>query len=460
MENSLPQGWEFPLLGEVVNITSGNSSLTKKVYKEDGKYIAFSGTGPDGKVDFFEEEGEAIILSAVGARCGKCFRANGQWTTIANTSVIRAFANDDKHVDYLFYLLNNENFWPKGGSGQPFVQTGKAQKEIHIPLPPLDEQHRIVAKLDAVMQKVESNKQRLEKIPIILKRFRQSVLAAAVSGKLTEEWKKKNGFKEWDEVELNSVIPKGGIFDGPFGSNLKTADYTDKGIRVIRLENIEHLYFVHEKETYITKEKYQSLLRHTVGEGDIIFSSFISEEIRACILPYLPTKAIAKADCFCIRPDENKIDKFFLLFVLTSMRSFEQLVLNIHGATRPRINTTQLKTLSIPLPEVVEQKEIVRKVEQLFAFADKLEARYTKAKAMLDKLPQSILAKAFRGELVAQNPEDEPASVLLEKIKAEKETLRQAQGKKGGKKTKAYSIEEKPMKIAAEKKVKYKKVKA
>jgi len=120
-----------------------------------------------------------------------------------------------------------------------------------------------------------------------------------------------------------------------------------------------------------------------------------------------------------------------------------------------------LKSIPAPILSLEEQKEIVHRVEQLFAFADKIEARYTKAKAMLDKLPQSILAKAFRGELVAQDPNDEPASVLLERIKAEKEKLaaekkliRQAQGK--GKKTKEYSIEEKSVKIAAEKKINYK----
>ncbi len=79
--------------------------------------------------------------------------------------------------------------------------------------------------------------------------------------------------------------------------------------------------------------------------------------------------------------------------------------------------------MEIPLPPLEEQKEIVKRVEQLFAFADKIETRYTKAKATLDKLPQSILAKAFRGELVPQNPNDEPASVLLERIKKVKEKL-------------------------------------
>ena len=284
--------------------------------------------------------------------------------------------------------------------------------KILFPLPPLNEQYRIVSKLDALFEKIELNKYRLDRIPHILKRFRHSVLSDAVNGKLVDTK------TEWREVELRTLVGKNGIFDGPFGSNLKTADYVDEGVRVIRLENIEHLSFIEDKKTFITVEKYQSLLRHEVGEGDIIFSSFISDEIRACILPKLETKAIAKADCFCIRPDETLIYKKFLLYCLVSMNSYNQLVLNIHGATRPRINTTQLKSLLIYIPSAEEQKEIVNRVEQLLSFADRVEARYIKTKVQLDELPQSILGKAFRGDLVPQDPNDEPANILLEKIKA------------------------------------------
>src|SRR5207249_6444977 len=90
---------------------------------------------------------------------------------------------------------------------------------------------------------------------------------------------------------------------------------------------------------------------------------------------------------------------------------------NVHGATRPRINTTQLRKLEVRICPLAEQQEIVRRMEALFALADQIEARYAKGKAHVEKLTQSILAKAFRGELVPQDPNDEPASVLLERIR-------------------------------------------
>lgn len=90
------------------------------------------------------------------------------------------------------------------------------------------------------------------------------------------------------------------------------------------------------------------------------------------------------------------------------------------------VNIGDVRALQLPLPPLAEQQEIVRRVEQLFTLADQLEARYAKAKGHVDKLTQSILAKAFRGELVPQDPNDEPAEKLLERIRAER--TKQAQG--------------------------------
>jgi restriction endonuclease S subunit len=90
------------------------------------------------------------------------------------------------------------------------------------------------------------------------------------------------------------------------------------------------------------------------------------------------------------------------------------------GTTMSNLNLEILKSVPVSISSLPEQQEIVRRVEALFALADQIEARYTKAKAHVEKLTQSILAKAFRGELVPQDPNDEPASVLLEKIKQTK----------------------------------------
>lgn len=228
----------------------------------------------------------------------------------------------------------------------------------------------------------------------------------------------------WALATLGEVITPGGLFDGPFGSSLKTEDYTDHGVRVIRLENVANLRFIADKHAYISHEKYAQLLRHTVGEGDIIFGSFVESSTRVCMLPKLETPAIAKADCFTIRAAQATVLPQFLLFQLGSDRIRRQFQQDIHGATRPRVSLRDIRDCIIALPPLAEQKRIVAKIDELTAQSRRAKEELDAIPALLDQLRQSILAAAFRGDLTAdwraQNPDVEPAEQLLERIRAER----------------------------------------
>src|SRR5690242_11525036 len=95
----------------------------------------------------------------------------------------------------------------------------------------------------------------------------------------------------WSTTRLGELLEPGGLFDGPFGSNLKTSDYRESGVRVVRLENLANLHFIAEKRTFISMQKYQLLKKHTIVEGDILFGSFLDGAIRVCMLPRLDTPA-------------------------------------------------------------------------------------------------------------------------------------------------------------------------
>ncbi len=429
MEKEVPKGWVETEIDNLFYLVYGKGLLTKDLTDEG--YNVYGANGIIGKYSKYLYKDSKVIISCRGAGCGIIHRTKPFAYITSNSIVFDDIISNHINLDFIKYALESiDKDDVITGTAQPQI-TIQLLKNLQIPFPPLPEQQRIVAKLDILFGHLDALKTRLDRIPQLLKDFRQKVLTQAVTGKLTEK------FTKWDKTKLGDLVLKGGIFDGPFGSHLKTEDYTSNGVRVIRLENIEHLIFIEDKETFVSEEKYNTLIRHTVNEGDIIFSSFISEDIRACILPELKTKAIAKADCFCIRPDETAINKKYLLFFLVSYVAFNQLVLKIHGATRPRINTTQLKTLLISLPELREQQEIVRHVESLSAKADKIEASYQKLKAKIEQLPQALLAKAFRGELVAQLSTDGDARDLLEQIKWAKEGL-----EKGGKSKKLKAEDE------------------
>ncbi len=344
-----------------------------------------------------------------------------------------------------------------------------------IALPPPDEQRRIVAKLEALQARSRRAREALDAVPPLLEKLRQSILAAAFRGDLTKDWRAKHKDvepasklleriraerrKKWEEAELakmkakgklpkgdawkakykepapvdatglpelpegwcwaslESLLPStGDLFDGPFGSALKTDDYVLEGVRVIRLENVANLEFRGEKETFISRRKYDTLTRHTVGAGDIIFGSFVEESTRVCLLPDLGGPAIAKADCFCVRPDAAVIRADLLVLALGSHHARTELARGIHGATRSRINTGQLRSLRVPLPPRNEQEMVLERVEAMLAVVRNLARTQQQSGAAFSTLDRAVLAKGFRGDLVRQNPNDEPAEVILARV--------------------------------------------
>lgn len=126
----------------------------------DGWYPAFSATGQDVWLPDYRYDCKAIIVSAVGARCGKCFKADGKWNVCANTHILCV---DEKVADrdYIFHMMNNEDWWIKGGSAQPFVKVNDSLKRS-IDLPSLSEQKKVVKLLDSMLVLVEKNEYQLQ----------------------------------------------------------------------------------------------------------------------------------------------------------------------------------------------------------------------------------------------------------------------------------------------------------
>jgi restriction endonuclease S subunit len=183
--SALPPGWRWVRLGEVCTTRSGNSKMIKgRLHSQPapGLFPGYSASGQDVWLSGFEHEGQAIILSAVGARCGKCFLADGNWTAIANTHII--WPNQAKiDVKFLFHLLNDETFWIRGQSAQPFVKVGESKKNP-IPLPPLAEQRRIIERLEALQEKLRALQAAQAETEEQLKHLEQSILDKAFRGQL------------------------------------------------------------------------------------------------------------------------------------------------------------------------------------------------------------------------------------------------------------------------------------
>ena len=325
--------------------------------------------------------------------------------------------------------------------------------------PPYDEQRRIVAKLEKLLAKVDACKERLEKIPAILKRFRQSVLAAACSGRLTAVWrendpKKKNALcileqnnRERDQKFKNECkiaersdrrAPR------PYRINLKPIDYgelddlpdTWKWERLVNITHIvggvtkgrklkseqtirlPYLRVANVQDGYIDFSEIKEieaipddLQKFGLKKGDILFTEGGDRDKlgRGTVWDGSIEKCIHQNHIFRARLYCSMILPEYISLATKSEHSrryfFENPSQTVNLAS---INNTTLGDLSIAIPPEEEQHEIVRRVEALFKIADDIEKRYEKAKAHVDKLTQSILAKAFRGDSSPRTPTANP----------------------------------------------------
>lgn len=353
----------------------------------------------------------------------------------------------------------------------------KFLKSSIFPLAPLNEQRRIVAKLEELFARADACRKRLEQVPRLLKQFRQSVLAAACSGEVTANWRGQEGRSQTALALIEYVVcerqrryeqeckstaelgkrkpsrydnldPKVRTYQDTFTIpetwrwvNLRflmdesepfcygvvqPGDNDPVGVRLIRVCDLSEGTVALENLRGISSAIHRQYQRSTLKGGEILVS-LVGTIGRAAVVPYECNgfniaRALAKV------PIKDFNSKYIVYWLSTSIAKW-WMVRDAREVARLTLNLEQLKTLPVPLPPLEEQAEIVRRVEALFKIADAVEAHYKKAQEQLAKLPQAILAKAFRGELVPQDPTDEPAAVLLERIRAEKAGGEKAPGK-------------------------------
>jgi type I restriction enzyme S subunit len=442
----LPLGWSWELLSDVAELGTGHTPSRKhpEYWGGDIAWIGIkdAGTHHSGVIlDTIQHVTELGLANSSARMLPQNTVCLSRTASIGYVVIMgRPMATSQDFVTWTCCELLDPRFLAKAllAEGEDIRRFGEGSthttiyfpevKAFHIGLPPVGEQQRIVAKIDSLSAKSKRARDHLDHIPRLVEKFKQAILAAAFRGELNASGQ-ADAAVSWRRAKIADLASI--IFDGPFGSNLKSSDYTTNGVRVVRLENIGHLRFIAEKDTYVSEDKYERLKRHTLEPDDILFSSFIAEEIRVCLFPSaLPTLAINKADCFCIRVDPSLCTPKFLAYQLACHSTFDGLKESIHGATRPRISLSQLRTFDVVVPNLTAQAAIVRRIEHAFAWIDRLASETVSARKLADHLDRAVLAKAFRGELVPQDPDDEPASIMLERIKTERSAAPEKKNRK------------------------------
>jgi len=440
---SLPDGWALARLSEVCSkIVDGSHNPPKAT--DSGFPMLSARNIQDRRINFddfrFINEGDFsnehartniqagdVLLTIVGSigRTAVVTEDVKPFALQRSVAVLKPLEINSRYLSYLLESPTLQRYFQENAKGT--AQKGiylKALAEVEISLAPFNEQKRIVDKLDTLLARLDACRERLDRVPQVLKHFRQAVLAAATSGTLTEEWRNVEA-PEWRHVCLADISE----IQGGVTKDSKKQQVTDEEVPYLRVANVQRGYLdLNEIKTIrIPSNKIASIL---LEPGDILFNEGgdIDKLGRGWIWEGQIPRCSFQNHVFRVRLF-SKSDQPKYISWWGNSRGVEYFLRQGKQTTNlASINKTMLGNLPVSLPPPDEQQEIVRRVETLFAYADRLDARYITGREMVDQLIPALLDKAFSGELTAewreQNPDlisgENSADALLARIKTEK----------------------------------------
>ena len=475
--SELPDGWVWTTVRSVIEkVPLGKKKLKQKSYEPVGKLpvidqgLSFIG----GYTNHEELKVKCQLPIVVFGDHTKVFKYV-DFDFVAGADGIKVIRPQEMYYPKLFYYFARAISLPEKGYARHFQFLEKAS----IPLPSLPEQHRIVAKIEELFTKLDAGINELHKAQSQLKRYRQSVLKAAFEGKLTEAWRAehqdeiesasvllecilKERREQWEAEQLEQMkakekvpkddkwkskykepiapdtsdlpkLPRGWTWATieqlstkiQYGSSKKTGDDSN-GVPVLRMGNIVDGKIVLDNLKYLPTEhdEFPELL---LDKGDLLFNRTNSRELVGKTAVYTGTPNLCSFASYLIRVRFNpRIDSMIVAHYINSVYG-KNWILSVvsQQAGQANVNGTKLKLLAVPMPPETEQQILVGEVERHLSVADEVEKTITAELKRAEQLRQSILKKAFSGKLVPQDPNDEPASVLLERIKVQKEIVLQ-----------------------------------
>jgi type I restriction enzyme S subunit len=407
--SELPSGWAETTIGEILQFNYG-----KGLPERNRSGSGFPVYGSNGVVGYHEKafiSAESLVVGRKGS-VGEVHHSRGPCWPIDTTYFVDEFFG--MPARFWYYVLKGLDL---AGLNRATAIPGLNREDayqVNVVLPPQTEQKRIADKLDAISSRVDACRDRLDRVPAILKRFRQAILAAATSGILTEEWRNEHGDDPWVSTTLGVC----GTVSGGLTKNAHRQSH-DLKKRYLRVANVyaNRLDLSDVAEIGLTQAEHA---KTRLRSGDLLIVegngsldqigrvALWSGELDDCVhqnhlIRWRSSGPASKFVLFWLLSPEGRSDLMRLASTTTGLHT---------------LSISKISALAIQLPPPQEQHEIIRRVEALFAYADRLEVRYTAARAQVERLTPALLAKAFRGELVPQDPNDEPASMLLERIRA------------------------------------------
>jgi type I restriction enzyme S subunit len=447
-QSTLPCGWAMAPLGTLGNFINGRG-FKKSEWSDKGLPIIriqnLTGSGESfnrysGPLEEKHRVNPGDLLVSWSATLD-AYIWNGP-TSALNQHIYKVEPFIDKL--YLFYCIKAylaRLVEQIHGTGMQHITKGRFMNTM-VPVAPLPEQRRIVAQVEALLAESKTAREALDKVPVLLRRFRQSILAKAFRGELTQrdpndepaqkllqkiKEKAQTTVIEDEEPPNMPKLPEGwmwlrfgNLVESMKNGLYKPSRFYGQGIPCLRMYNIEDgkIVWKNVKEMILSEKEIED---YSLQENDILLNRVNSRELvgKAAIIPKGIGKVVFESKNIRIRAKKEFIDPQYINYFLLTRYARDQIELECKQTVgMATVSQEDIKNWFIPYTSIDEQRRIVLKIEEAFQLSDQIEGAVKKARERAERIDQAILAKAFRGELVPQDPNDEPASVLLQRLKS------------------------------------------
>ena len=460
--HEFPDNWAHTTIGEAFEIFLGQSPPSR-TYNDNGNGLPFF----QGKAEFgklypavkrwctepkrIAEKGD--ILLSVRAPVGPT-NINPEKSCIGRGLAAIRGVSGVKPLFVLYLLRAFEDVLAGKSSGTTFdAITSDRLRDTEIPLPPLAEQIRIISKLEELFSKLDAAVESLQKTKVQLGLYQQSLLKNAFEGGLTEAWRSENRPQKLGSPSANPIeksyesiqekrkksgkrvyktLPKIDEEALPKLPNTwvwarteeliyvidyrgRTPPYSPKGIPHLRSSNIRDGKIIWEDLRYVSQETYEKfMVRGTSQQGDLLFTT----EAPLGEVAFVPNSKFSLAQRLMIlRPNNLILDPRFLFYQIMSPRFQGRLKGRGTGTTVTGVSYGNFRLLELAIPPLEEQHVIADELDIGFTTVNRITKEVEQALKKSSVMDRGILRKAFEGELVPQDPSEEPAIQLLERIK-------------------------------------------
>lgn len=429
----LPEGWIWTSINEVVHFQKGKKprNIDTVNFKDSVPYLDIKAFEHK-RIERFADSESAIIVDENdivmvwdGARSG--WVSEGMKGALGSTlAKLKPFVISSK---YLYYYLNSQFLFINSnakGTGIPHVDPVVLWR-LGMPLPPLQEQDRIVSKIESIYSEHDDAKKEFQKAKYQLEIYKHALLKNAFNGKLTENWRQGKSSKisqskhllpiDWKYTKIENISSFIGSGSTPRGGrNI----YQEEGIPFIRSQNIYPNTLIQDDLVFISESIDLKMKRTQTQPKDVLLNITGASIGRCAYIPENFKEGNVNQHVCIIRTIPEHINYKYLTYLLNSPE-IQSLIKRINsGATREALNLTQIRNIEIPICNIQEQEQIVFHLDSKFTLIKNLEDSINKELLNLEKLKHSILNEAFNGKLVPQIENEESALNLLNQIKTEK----------------------------------------